>query len=487
MSKYLYGAEIHGIQNFIFSTNKLKEMVGASQLIADVPKQLLKKNVNEDSIIQLAAGGIKCLLTDEQKAKQLYQNLPKLVAENAPEVSISQYIVNIEEDLEQKHFDELQRGLDAQRQTSYPMFYNGIMGSQISRETGKAIVGKFKNDFLDQAALTKRRKTDNTELNKLYQIENYDVRYPLDLEELTKDSSEERDNWIAVIHADGNNLGKTIRSIISAEKDKPLWYHTLTKFSNQLDIATKTAFEKAVLATFDKQLLENAATIPLPLRPIILGGDDLTVIINADNAITFMSHYLEAFEVQTREKLQELNLSIPLDGFSACAGIAFTKTKFPFHYGVSMAEALCKEAKNRCKAIAGKGKVESALMFHRIRDAIFDSYEELKERELDFSTIQFDAGPYVLNTAHTSLNTIVRLQQSLTQLKEQKGLPAHLRQWLTGLRYDPDRASLLMDRIEQIYSPKLLQALDLKQEINNKKSRVYDLLNLYAVEKSSNA
>jgi hypothetical protein len=31
MDKYLYGAGIQGIQDFIFVTNKLKEIVGASE------------------------------------------------------------------------------------------------------------------------------------------------------------------------------------------------------------------------------------------------------------------------------------------------------------------------------------------------------------------------------------------------------------------------------------------------------------------------
>ena len=31
--KYLYGAAIQGIQSFIFQTNKLQEIVGASELI----------------------------------------------------------------------------------------------------------------------------------------------------------------------------------------------------------------------------------------------------------------------------------------------------------------------------------------------------------------------------------------------------------------------------------------------------------------------
>ena len=36
MSKYLYGAAVQGIQDFIFKTNKLKEIVGASELVEQV-------------------------------------------------------------------------------------------------------------------------------------------------------------------------------------------------------------------------------------------------------------------------------------------------------------------------------------------------------------------------------------------------------------------------------------------------------------------
>ena len=33
MSKYLYGVSIQGIQEFIFKTNKLKEIIGASKIV----------------------------------------------------------------------------------------------------------------------------------------------------------------------------------------------------------------------------------------------------------------------------------------------------------------------------------------------------------------------------------------------------------------------------------------------------------------------
>lgn len=39
MKKYLYGAAIQGIQSFIFQTNKLKDIVGASELVESICTQ----------------------------------------------------------------------------------------------------------------------------------------------------------------------------------------------------------------------------------------------------------------------------------------------------------------------------------------------------------------------------------------------------------------------------------------------------------------
>ena len=36
MSKFLYGASVQGIQHFIFQTNELKDIVGASELVENI-------------------------------------------------------------------------------------------------------------------------------------------------------------------------------------------------------------------------------------------------------------------------------------------------------------------------------------------------------------------------------------------------------------------------------------------------------------------
>ena len=45
MSKYLYGASVQGIQSFIFKTNKLAEIIGASELIEQLCTSLFEKSV----------------------------------------------------------------------------------------------------------------------------------------------------------------------------------------------------------------------------------------------------------------------------------------------------------------------------------------------------------------------------------------------------------------------------------------------------------
>ena len=62
MDKFLYGASVQGIQSFIFQTNKLKEIVGGSELIEQICTVFFKSevgiNYKEENLIVGAAGNI---------------------------------------------------------------------------------------------------------------------------------------------------------------------------------------------------------------------------------------------------------------------------------------------------------------------------------------------------------------------------------------------------------------------------------------------
>ena len=87
----------------------------------------------------------------------------------------------------------------------------------------------------------------------------------------------------------------------------------LSEFSKKLDIATRKAFDEARDDTMD-------------IREVILGGDDLTVICNANNALEFTRKFLANFEKETKD--------LGDGGLTACAGIAYCNEKYPFHYKV---------------------------------------------------------------------------------------------------------------------------------------------------------
>ncbi len=56
MSKYLYGAAVQGIQDFIFKTNKLQHIVGASELVEEICTNVFDDYAKNGEDVVRAAG-----------------------------------------------------------------------------------------------------------------------------------------------------------------------------------------------------------------------------------------------------------------------------------------------------------------------------------------------------------------------------------------------------------------------------------------------
>ncbi len=69
---YLYGFTIQGIQNYIFNTNKLKEIIGASEIIEKICTELFQvncPNFNEKYLLLNAAGNIRYIFSNKDDVK----------------------------------------------------------------------------------------------------------------------------------------------------------------------------------------------------------------------------------------------------------------------------------------------------------------------------------------------------------------------------------------------------------------------------------
>jgi hypothetical protein len=455
MAKYLYGASVQGIQDFIFKTNKLKEIVGASELVEQICTHEFDTfcqekgiTVSSDDVIIKAAGNIKYLFQSDEDCKKVVREFPKHIANLAPGITISQAVVPLSGDLP-KDIDCLEQSLKAQRSKVSMPVETGFMGLERDRRAGGVAIPQNveKDEIICSATKAKIEFSEKTQVFKSV-AGDVDVNLknlPLDVEKITKSG---KNAWLAIIHADGNALGILLQTLGKKLKENKFSEEQVktafSKFSKSLDTATKNAAQTAF-----KKIVENVWAADkltcYPIRPVILGGDDLTVIIRADLALDFTIAFLKAFEKETETQFKFLkDKPYEVDGFekgiTACAGIAYIKEKYPFHYGVHLAELLTGKAKKFSKQ-DGKLIPPSSLSFYKVQSSFIESLEDMTEKTLTatISNVSFDYGPYLIH-AKEGEPSVDMLEKKLKVLADEadpkkdksKGV-SKLRQWISEL------------------------------------------------------
>ena len=174
---------------------------------------------------------------------------------------------------------------------------------------------------------------------------------------------------VAVIHIDGNGVGGIMKELnsskdrvasaefqekIGCDRDDP---DALRRFLLAVNERLQNAVEHAFAAAWtriddlsrhddDRAGREHAV---IPVVPVILGGDDVTVITSGDYALPFAAAYLRHYEEATGND-PILCCLTPPEGqdtgpMTAAAGVAIVKRNFPFHIAYELAEKLVERAK----------------------------------------------------------------------------------------------------------------------------------------------
>ncbi len=209
---------------------------------------------------------------------------------------------------------------------------------------------------------------------------------------------------VGVIHIDGNGVGAIMRDLgrafdtvdarldslkdaayerrdnpCSIKDDRFQWF--VMEVNYRLDGVVNQAVAKAW------QTVDNIADAnrlkTLPVVPVLVGGDDVTVYTDGRYAIPFAEAYIRHYERLTGEDdlLKELAViaGAPEPGsLTASAGVAIVGRNFPFHIAYDLAEGLV----SRGKKLGKKPGVSpcSTIDFHVLRDAtVLDPDETLDE------------------------------------------------------------------------------------------------------------
>lgn len=448
---FVYGAAVQGIQQFIFRTDKLKDIVGASELVERICTSLFKEGCLQGAQpLVNAAGNIKCVFSSEAECRKAVREFPRMVMLAAPGITISQAVVKTTQTEFDGHFrevlDRLEEKLHVQRNRPSKSMTIGLAATERSRATGLPAVAVAGGDYIDEATMKKAELSDGARVTlrlceKSFGLEGLSPRnVALNIADLTGNN-----DWIAVIHADGNGLGEVVRRESGSAA-------SLHAFSEHLDQATKEAAQAAFKEVCGIKGCDPASGF-IPFRPVVLGGDDMTMICRASLALPYVKSYLRNFEEATRRLLGA-------DGLTACAGIAFVKSSYPFHYGYELAEMLCSQAKKVSKSpvvCGGRTPAPSSVMFYKVQGSFIEDFDCMVEKEkVPAEGHSFCFGPYFLNQ-QAGYWTIDDLEDSSSVLSSKDGntVKTAIRKWMTAMHQDMTMAQQAQDRSKQILSGSL--------------------------------
>jgi hypothetical protein len=143
---------------------------------------------------------------------------------------------------------------------------------------------------------------------------------------------------------DGNDLGLMFRPATEEDQqDGPdARQRKLAALAHSMENAVNAAFAEALDAVVKEDVKKNAplagGSYTVPLRPLVLGGDDVTVITRAEAALPFVRAFSAAFERESEQHGHRCSMG---------AGMVIMPSGYPFAKAWTLCEDLCKKAKNK--------------------------------------------------------------------------------------------------------------------------------------------
>ncbi len=478
---YLVLLETSGNQPFIFGTNKLRENVGASQLIHECGTRIVlgvkelanqdlwhqeltefRKNLRDpeknlpidktssaiEVVIATSGKAILAVKTDSLAKKIISEVTAKAIKE-APGVSLIGVStdVNAEADLEgiERSFRRLyslhERARGAVPGPDYRFLRlpvldgcrtSGLPASLVMETSEEQPKSEGRHVALSIVSLRKREAAERAweRMSGLFRDQRGRSRLHDNLSEVEAALKTTQDeSWLAVIHADGNGFGelfaKFAQSVRLSSETTPFrsYVEQLRNFSIGLEEAAERAF-RAALEQEGKRTRGK-----LPVLPLVVGGDDVTVVCAGSLAVRLTRDFLLFFERETSlagpqgrsetalerlgddvsaeaaepaQALRAVVRSTGLQSLSACAGLAIVKPHFPFHLAYNLADDLLISAKRFCRRVhrqSGGETLCSVIDFHVLHDSSDAHLGRIRERlRVDLRPDQEHRGPYYWQT-----------------------------------------------------------------------------------------
>lgn len=389
--EYLAMYDVRGIQNYIFRSNDLQEIIGASNLVENIiidglesiitgqsdwnreefltdwkndnGTEFIDDNSVKMQVLFIGGGNGYVLFRTKNICSKVNRLLAKYILEHTYSLTLAVAICEKSESYEEdyKTIQKKMRKIKAKMPETKPV---GIMpfiaadkvtGYPVSVHNNRkfSIYADGSIEYLCTESWLKREHFPHDE-NSEKILDNLVIG--------KGDNSK-----LALIHIDGNNMGQRLMNIMGMKENKSYKnaIATMRTISKNIDYAFGKAYKACELYVGRMTESVKPGYKGKLIRGIIRAGDDITFICNVKVAFgcvkTFIyevsKHVLYENKAYTRQE------NIKEYGFSACAGIAYFNSHFPFRDAYEIAESCCKSAKNRAKSLRCRegGKADGNL------------------------------------------------------------------------------------------------------------------------------
>jgi len=428
--------DVLGIQNFVFTTNRLRHAVAGSALVDRLPRWI-EEACGSATVIFAAGGNAALRFAEGQQARSGMTRLSRLVHDQAPGLEFAA----VHRDYQQGRLApavlaaqvELQQE-KLRRQPSVPLLGLGVTAACVEtplpatdlwseapdseqRPASAVVLSRESRLVAVQDGLIDIRDLWNGLLPPGHDSFSQGtgqpcrLRFPTEVDHLGRTRDDR--SLLGVVHIDGNGIGRAIATWLQQQAETGTPDEELCRRYRELSGALTAlgcdAFKAVIRRVCDAirhddggygmfsarrglgfPLHRDRSGLHLPIRPLILGGDDLTFVCDGRIAIDLAAVALRTF--------QQASLD-PIGAIRACAGIAIARTHAPILRVYELAENLCAGAKRFLREERQTGAC--ALDWHFGFSSPTESLDKLRERQYRQGNLCLTRRPYYLDGTET--------------------------------------------------------------------------------------
>lgn len=480
------------IQDYIFGSNELKQIIGASELVqqathdwvldalptphnarpsATAPDgwQIDPPKLSGDwlaQVIYAGGGNAVILFANPEEARKFARELSFKVLRDAPGL----HIIVTQQSFDptgQSLRDELSnlRKTAAQRKRtpprSAPLLGLGVTAACVY--TGAPAVDRRDRRWISAEARAKQNAASDGEKRlqrHLRDIQLASFGFISDFDQLGERGEA---SYMALIHTDGNGMGQRIEQHgekLGAPVDNEKYAQAQHAFSEKVKEVARKALNRTVGMLLDdanherdakgQLTIRGTAPVPrdrenpeielLPFRPIVFGGDDVTFVSEGRIGLSIAARYIGEFAAQSLA-----------DGkpASARAGVAVVKSHYPFARAYDLADELCASAKRRVKELSPPNlpPTVTALDWHFAVSGLVLPLDEIREREYSVQDGNLLMRPVALHTAEgdwRSWEAFTKTTRAFQEDKDWRGQRNKVKALRDALRGGPDAVKLFL-------------------------------------------